>query len=74
VASGVLNELAARDAVDVDLVGLDGPSGGGRPRPGALPQHRRRQATTEDPADPASAARASSKPGTAASPAPMESR
>jgi ISXO2-like transposase domain len=44
------------------------------PRPGALPQHRHRQAATEDPADAASQTRASVKPGAAASRAPVESR
>jgi len=45
-----------------------------RPRPGALPQHRRRQTATEDPADPASGTRASTEPGAAASQAPVEGR
>ena len=43
-----------------------------RPRSGALPRYRGRQATTEDPADPASKTRSSAEPGTAASRAAME--
>jgi ISXO2 transposase-like protein/transposase-like zinc ribbon protein len=45
-----------------------------RPRSGALPQHRRRQTATEDPAGPASGARASAEPGAAAGRATVEGR
>jgi Tetratricopeptide repeat len=43
-------------------------------RPGTLPQHRCRQAATEDPADPASRTRSSAQPGAAASRAPVAGR
>jgi hypothetical protein len=43
-------------------------------RPGALPQHRCRQAATKDPADPASHARTSAEPGAPGSGAPVEGR
>ena len=46
----------------------------GRPRSGALPQHRRRHAAAEDPPDPASRTGASAEPGASASRAAVEGR